>query len=126
MRRIISYNSIAETASNMLLQLNILKDQQTQLKKDIETIRDSYQGVDAEGIVIQYTKRANYISEYINYMLEYQRYFEWISGSYKESNDKIRKDLAEIGEPIENEIDPFENFDVEEIAKEGEDSIWVI
>ena len=128
MRRIIKYNSIAETASNMLIELNTLKDQQAQLLKDIDTIRDSYQGIDAEGIITQYTKRVNYLNEYINNMIEYQKYFEWISGSYKESHEKIRKDLVDLVEPVENEIvnDPFANFDVEKMAEEGEKSIWVI
>ncbi len=126
MRRIIKYNTIADISSKILLNLEVLKDQQTQLINDIATIKDSYQGVDSEGIIIQYTKRANNVSEYINCMTEYQKYFEWISGSYKESHEKIRNDLIDIVEPVEETVDPFENFDVETIAEEGEDSIWII
>jgi len=126
MRRIINYGSIAETASNMLSQLNLLKDQQTKLLNDIDVIRDSYKGIDSEGIIIQYKKRVNYLNEYINIMVEYQKYFEWISGSYKDSHEKVRKDLVEIVEPMEEKVDVFENFDIDKIVEEGENSIWVI
>ena len=93
MKRFINFNAIGETASKLLQLINNLKDEQKQLLTDIDKLEKCYQGKDAEIIITKYKTRTSNISGYIEYLEEYQKYFNYIAGSYKNSYDKAKKDI---------------------------------
>ncbi len=93
MKRVIDFNSIGETASKFLIQINDLKEEQNTLLIDIDKISESYQGIDAETIIAQYKEKATSISGYIEFLEEFHRYLEFLSGSYKNSFQKTSRDI---------------------------------
>ena len=129
MKRIINYRVIGETASYILLQNTLLEDLKSNLEKNILTITDSFKGIDAEKIKLKYQIKVKLIEDYINVINYYQRYFEWLSGRYRDSDEKVAKDLISI---IPNSEEgkynsSQESLDIDSFAKmEGLWDIWKI
>ena len=125
MKRIINYKSIGETASYILLQEEILRDLKDRLLIDIEKITDSYKGIDGEKIKLKYNIKVKLIEEYLNVITTYRKYFEWLSGKYRDADEKIINDLNDIflnPIPIENETGNIFGINSEDEVS----SIWVI
>ena len=124
MYRLIDFNYIGDTSSELLLLINILREDQSKLLNDIAKLSNCYQGKDAELVIAKYKERATSITGYIEFLEEYQKYFEWLSGSYRSSYQKAQRDIeAEMLQPVDELAD--NSFDIESVVEEGND-IWMI
>ena len=93
MRRRVKYEVIRETSLNIKRELDELKNEVIEMNKNIELIRNSYVGKDAETIIFKYKEKLKSIVEYVKVVEEYNNCFEWVSGAYKDNHKNTVKDL---------------------------------
>lgn len=132
MKRIVKYNDIGESSYKILQKLNELEQEKQTLITHIGKINDYYKGSDADDIVAKYNEKIKYIDSYITVIENYQRYFEWLGGRYKESHQKAFKNMKDLYETADkktetlntnviDEIEPIEEV-AESLLVEGE--LW--
>ncbi len=95
MRRTILYDEIGNVSFKLKTEVEKLKTIQSKLLNDIPKINDAYRGSDATLLISKYQERVNSIKSYINVIETYTNYFEWISGSYKDTHEEVVNDLSE-------------------------------
>ena len=106
MRRKINYKFIEETASNLKTKLELLKEQQKKITKNIAQIKEVYIGQDADILVNKYNDKVKEMNVYIEVIEAYINYFDWLSGNYRDSHDKVTKNLNEIQNVIQGDFVP--------------------
>ena len=93
MQRLIKYEIIREKSEEIKKEIKELKEECKNLILNIEAIRNSYVGKDAEAMISAYINKIYTIKNYLGVIEEYNNYFEWVSGAYKDTKQKAEKNL---------------------------------
>ena len=115
MKRIIKYNDIGDASYKILQKLNELEIAKQHLITHISQINDYYRSSDADDIVVKYNEKIKYIDSYITVIENYQRYFEWLGGRYKESHQKAFKNMKDLSEIVDKKAETLITNEIEEV-----------
>lgn len=105
MKRLVKYNFIGDSSSKMYAKINELNEEIRILNEDISKIEDSYKGKDAEEIISKYRLKIDYIESYLTIISNYQKYFDWLSGRYRDTHQKALKDISSFSDFLSDNKD---------------------
>ena len=106
MRRKINFKVIEETASDLKIKVETLKEEQKKIIKDIAQIKDAYIGQDADILINKYNTKVKEMNVYMEVIESYINYFDWLSGNYRDSHNKVTKNLNEMQNALLNDVVP--------------------
>ncbi len=89
----IKYSKVNEKSQDLLKLIEKLEELDSKAITDFNTIKESYEGKDADLIVEKGVTRANQLNNYITYMKSYQSYLDWLTGEYEFSKAKADNEL---------------------------------
>ena len=93
MVRYIEYDKIKEASSLIQTEINNILAEQIQLVKDINSVKESYKGIDADQIVSKYLDYANEVVDTMSVIQSYNNYFDWLSEAYKSSHESFNNSV---------------------------------
>ena len=102
MKRVIKYDFISESSSKLQKKIEELIQLKDKLKVDIDKVKLDFQGKDADSIVDAYSAKISMIDKYIVVVAEYQNYFEWLGGNYKDVHSKFKQEVEVIKEELDS------------------------
>ena len=122
MKRIIKYNVISEKSTQIRLKITELEKLKEKLKLDITLVSNSYKGKDADDIIGKYISNLKYLEKYISVISRFQAYFDWLSGNYKDTNQKAVKDFTPVTKGmIDIDLNNTDMFLIDEMIDGGGD-----
>ena len=94
MRRLVRFNQMAEITRDIKELVESLKEQKSEIIKNINFISDYYQSNSGEVIKQKYLQKVNDLNLYIETLDRYINWFEKLSGVYKEVSIQASKKLS--------------------------------
>lgn len=115
MKKIISPNSIFATANYIKNKLEELKSAKNILIEDINSIKNIYQGKDADLIINKYLENLKVIDIIIYNYNNLREYFLEISSDYSTNLNKTKNLMNQINNSFSNKKDDLNNIINEKI-----------
>ncbi len=104
MERIIKYDYIDDKLTIMKKKIAELSDAKNKLNKDILLLENCFKGEDGELIKRIYLNKIVSIDKYMENVLNYLKYFEWLISSYKGTHYQAKLNLSSGLETQSNNI----------------------
>ena len=90
------YAAIGKAGRDFLDLISMLKIAHNKLVQDINSIRENYQGIDAEALINVLLERANKINEIINLFNHYAKYMIYVNDYDNENTSNVRKQVNSV------------------------------